>query len=59
MNETYHEAQASNDGRPTCVSCFAPCGLTREYRATKLCSTCYGSELPKLTTTPKELLHGH
>ena len=57
MIETYREAQASNDNRPTCVSCFAPCGYTREYRATKCCEACYRDELPPLTTKPKELIH--
>jgi len=57
MTETYSQAQASNDNRPTCVSCGLPCGLTREYRATKLCATCYATELLPLITVRKELLH--
>jgi ribosomal protein S14 len=57
MRETYSQQHVSNEGRPTCVSCGVPCGLTREYRAVKLCETCYRTDLPPLTTQPKELIH--
>ena len=55
---TLTQAQRMNDRRPTCIVCYAPCGLTREYRATKTCPTCYREELPPLTTRPKKLLLG-
>jgi len=54
MIETYAQGQRHNDGRPTCVACHAPCGLTREYRGAKLCDTCYDDE--PIYTQPKELL---
>lgn len=39
--ETYAEACASNGGRPTCVSCYAPCAYDREFRGARLCQRCY------------------
>ena len=54
MSETTQQARRSNDGRPTCRACGAPCGLDREWRGSRLCQTCYDTE--PLFTKPKELL---
>lgn len=54
MRVTYGQAQAQNDGRPTCATCYAPCTYDREYRATQLCQSCYNDPL---IIQRKELLH--
>jgi hypothetical protein len=54
MRETLQQAQRSNDGRPTCCACGAPCGVTREWLGSRLCAACYDSE--PIYTKPKELL---
>ena len=55
MRSNYNTAQAENSRRPTCTVCYAPCGYDREYRATQLCSSCYGDAM--VTTYKKEILH--
>ena len=51
---TPSQARVMNDGRPTCMVCHAPCGLTREYYGRKMCETCYRDQ-PTIVQ-PKELL---
>lgn len=56
MHETYQQAGHSNDGRPTCRSCHAPCAYDRDYRGQRLCPSCARDEFPGFTLQHKELL---
>lgn len=42
--ETQAEARRSNEGRPTCAACYAPCAYDREFRGAGLCQACYRDE---------------
>lgn len=56
VRRTYGQARRA-ENKPICRCCFIPVDpRTREYRALRLCTICYATELAPLTTKPKELI---
>ncbi len=53
--ETYQESCAANWPRPTCRACGNPCAYDREFRAARLCQSCYDTE-SLYTVTKGDLL---